>query len=58
MLVRSGRRSRLERGQVLEPEVQCWWVQVGAGIVLRAVAAQKQAFGALLPAVNLKLQAL
>ena len=58
MLVRSGRRSRLGPEQVVMQEVQHWWVQVGAGIVLRAVEAQKQAFGALLPAVNLKLPAL
>ena len=56
MLVRSGRRSRLEREQVLGPEVQCLWVQVGVGIALRAVEARKQAFDALLPAVNLKRQ--
>ena len=58
MLVRSGRRSRQALEQVLGPEVQYLWVRAGVGIVLRAVAAQKQAFGALLPAVYLKLQAL
>ena len=58
MLVRSGRRSRLGLEQVLEPEVQYWWVQVGVGIVLRAVEARKQVFGVLLPVVKLKPQAL
>lgn len=56
--MRSGMRSRRELEQVLEPEVQYWWVQVGVGIVLRAVEARKQVFGVLLPVVKLKPQAL